>query len=253
MKYIQVILLGIVLLFITGCGQSGDGEKILVSAAASLSGVLSELTDAFNEEYPNTTVTMNYGASGKLAQQIRQGAPVDVFLSANERWMDSLEKKDMIIPGTRTDFTENKLVLVAGENSDITIDSLKDLAQINLDQIAIGNPKSVPAGNYAKQALTTVGIWDELDGQLVHAKDVRQVLTYVESGNTDIGFVYISDLKRSELVKKILVIDPSLYDTIKYPAAVVSVSENKEKAKAFVEFLKTRKAQSILKKYGFGG
>ncbi|MFC4558464.1 molybdate ABC transporter substrate-binding protein [Virgibacillus kekensis] len=254
MKYIQLLLFAAVMVLVSGCSQnSGDGEKILVSAAASMSGVLSELTRAFNEEYPNTTLTLNYGASGKLAQQIEQGAPVDVFLSANQRWMDSLEEKDMIDPKTRVNFTQNKLVLITAKDSNIKVDSLENLASMNLNQIAVGNPKSVPAGSYTKQALTSVGVWNTLDEKLVHAKDVRQVLTYAESGNTDIGFVYASDLERSELVEEIMMVDQSLYETIKYPAAVISSSEHKEKAKAFIEFLKSDKAQSILKKYGFSG
>ncbi|WP_164670543.1 molybdate ABC transporter substrate-binding protein [Virgibacillus doumboii] len=253
MKYITGTILVIALL-LSGCSnqQSSEEHKVFISAAASLSGVLSELTDAFKSEHPNTTLTMNYGASGKLTQQIQQGAPVDVFLSADQKWMDNLADQDMIMEDTRTDFTTNKLVLVANNNATFSIDSLQDLPTSGLNQIGIGNPESVPAGDYAKQALSGSGIWDEIEGQLVYAKDVRQVLTYVESGNMDIGFVYASDLERSELVKKISAIDESLYDPIVYPAAVMSSSDTVEQAQKFIEFLQTDEAQSIFAEYGFG-
>lgn len=254
MKFIIHTFLVLSLLIAGGCSNQGNTEeqKIMISAAASLSGVLSQIASAFESENVNTTLTLNYGASGKLAQQILQGAPVDVFLSADQKLMDKLSEQDMIIQDTRANFTKNKLVLVANESSNLSLESLENLTSIDLDQIAIGNPESVPVGSYAKQALTALGIWEDLDDQLVYAKDVRQVLTYVESGNTDIGFVYASDLERSKMVEEVTKINTGLYESIDYPAAVIASSETKEKAKAFVEFLKTEEARSILAKYGFG-
>ncbi|GAA0608203.1 molybdate ABC transporter substrate-binding protein [Virgibacillus siamensis] len=254
MKYVKLFSIMFILLLAAGCSNNtSDAEhKIFVSAAASLSGPLNEIVDEFHKKHPDTVVTLQFGASGKLAQQIQQGAPVDVFLSADERRMDILAEQNMILADTRTDFTENKLVLIANKNTDVTIDSLEALPSTNLSQITLGNPESVPAGTYAKQALKNVGVWNQLEGDLVFAKDVRQVLTYVESGNTDLGFVYASDLKRSDLVKGIAEIDEDLYDSIVYPAAVTSSSESAEQAKTFVQFLNTKKAQSILADAGFG-
>ncbi|WP_077329788.1 molybdate ABC transporter substrate-binding protein [Virgibacillus siamensis] len=254
MKYIKYISFILIIILVSGCSnQAKDAEhKIFVSAAASLSGPLNEIVDEFEKENPDTIVTLQFGASGKLAQQIQQGAPVDVFLSADEKRMDLLASQDMIVPDTRTNFTRNKLVLIANKNSAIQINTLKNLPQTNVSQIAIGNPKSVPAGTYTKQALENVGIWDSLAEKFVYAKDVRQVLTYVESGNTDLGFVYASDLKRSGLVKGISKINADLYDPIVYPAAVTASSETKKQAKSFIQFLKSDKAQTVLSDAGFG-
>lgn len=253
MKYITGAFL-VIALSMTSCSsnqQSPKEHEVFISAAASLSSVLSEVTNAFESDNPNTTITLNYGASGKLAQQIQQGAPVDVFLSADQKWMDNLADQDMIINDSRTDFTRNKLVLVTSENATLSIKSLQDLTASGIGQIGIGSPKSVPAGDYAKQALIASGIWEDIESQLVYAKDVRQVLTYVESGNTDIGFVYASDLEQSESANKATVIDESLYEPIVYPAAVMSSSTVAEQAKGFIQFLQTDKARAILNKYGF--
>ncbi|SEP59011.1 molybdate transport system substrate-binding protein [Virgibacillus subterraneus] len=253
MKYIVYILLALSLLINAGCSDqdSTKEHELFISAASSLSNVLSKLAEAFESEHPNTKLTLNYGASGKLAQQIQQGAPVDLFLSADQKWMDNLAEQKMILDDTRINFTQNKLVLVSTNNANLSIDSLKDLPSSGLDQIAIGNPESVPAGSYAKEALTASGTWKSIKSQLVHAKDARQVLTYVESGNTDIGFVYASDLNRSKMVTEVTKIDESLYKRIDYPAAVMTSSDTMEKAKAFIDFLQTDEAQSILAEYGF--
>ncbi|WP_174615202.1 molybdate ABC transporter substrate-binding protein [Virgibacillus ihumii] len=254
MKYVKLFSFILVLLLAAGCSNSANEteHKIFVSAAASLSGPLNEIVDEFQKKYPDTVVTLHFGASGKLAQQIQQGAPVDVFLSADERRMDILAEQNMILADTRTIFTKNKLVLITNKNSDVSVESLEALSSTNLTQITVGNPESVPAGTYAKQALQNVGVWNELKGNFVFAKDARQVLTYVESGNTNLGFVYVSDLKRSDLVRGILEVDADLYEPIVYPAAVISTSENTEQAKTFISFLKSDQAQSILSNAGFG-
>lgn len=254
MKYFVYILLALFLVINAGCSnqESTKEHELFISAASSLSDVLPKLSDAFESENPNTTLTLNYGASGKLAQQIQQGAPVDLFLSADQKWMDNLSEQKMILNNTRANFTQNKLVLVSTKNANLRIDNLKGLLTSGLDQIALGNPESVPAGSYAKEVLTASGIWKDIKNKLVYAKDVRQVLTYVESGNTDIGFVYESDLKRSELVTEVTQIDKSLYGRIDYPVAVMASSDTKEKAKEFINFLQSDEAQSILAEYGFG-
>ncbi|MGP4107823.1 molybdate ABC transporter substrate-binding protein [Virgibacillus sp. L01] len=254
MKYFVYILLALSLLINAGCSnqESTEEHKLFISAASSLSNVLSKLGDEFESEHPNTTLTLNYGASGKLAQQIQQGAPVDLFLSADQKWMDNLSEQKMILENTRANFTENKLVLVSANNTNTPIDNLKGLMNTGLDQVALGNPESVPAGSYAKEVLTASGLWQDIQNKLVYAKDVRQVLTYVESGNTDIGFVYASDLKRSNMVTEVKKINKSLYGPIEYPTAVMASSDTKEKAKTFINFLQSDEAQSILAEYGFG-
>ncbi|TFJ92273.1 molybdate ABC transporter substrate-binding protein [Lentibacillus salicampi] len=253
MRSITFVILILGALLFTGCSNQGktNDTELMIAAASSLTETLSELKSAFEAEHPETTLTLNYGASGKLSQQIRSGAPVDVFLSADQKWMDRLADKDMIATDTRTDFIQNRLVLISSRGKSIPADQLTDLPNVDVGQIAIGNPESVPAGDYAKQALREAGVWQALQDKLVYTSNAQQTLTYVESGNTDFGIVYNSDLKRSDLVKKILTVDESLHEPIKYPAAVTASSTSKEQAKAFIQFLQTDKAQSILQDSGF--
>ncbi|ASN03815.1 molybdate ABC transporter substrate-binding protein [Virgibacillus necropolis] len=238
---------------LVACSESSDTveKELFISAAASLSGALEKISEDYEAENPNVNLTLNFSGSGKLAQQIQQGAPVDVFLSADQYWMDVLEHDNLISPNTRMNFAKNSLVLITHKDSNKKVNSLKDINPNSLGQIAIGNPESVPAGKYAKEALTNVGLSDKLIGHFVYAKDVRQVLTYVESGNVEIGFVYGTDLHRAENVQALMEIDSSLYPPIIYPAAVMSTTEHPELAKDFVEYLQSDSAQVILENYGF--
>ncbi|QKY70816.1 molybdate ABC transporter substrate-binding protein [Lentibacillus sp. CBA3610] len=241
------------ILFLTGCtSQEDSGETVLlVAAASSLSDTLSELKQEFESEHPDTTLELNYGASGKLSQQISQGAPVDVFLSADQEWMDQLADEDVIAADTRTDFIQNRLVVISTQNTSFSINELDDLPTLNTDQITIGDPESVPAGKYAEQALRNLNIWEEAKEKFVYTGSAQQTLTYVESGNTEVGIVYASDLERSGLVSELLTIDDNLHDPIEYPAAVIKSSQATEKANAFIQFLQTDDAQAIFEKYGF--
>ncbi|HLS07768.1 molybdate ABC transporter substrate-binding protein [Lentibacillus sp.] len=253
MRHLTFVLLILISLLFAGCSNQEEASetKLLVAAASSLSEILSELKNAFESEHPDITLTLNYGASGKLSQQIQQGAPVDVFLSADQKWMDRLAQDDMLLTDTRTDFIGNRLVLVSSRNKSLSASELRDLPDMEIGQIAIGNPETVPAGDYAKQAMRESGIWEELKDQLVYTNNAQQTLTYVESGNTDFGIVYASDLNRSDLVKEVLTVDEELHEPIYYPAAVIAVTKSQEQAEAFVQFLQTDKAQSILQNNGF--
>lgn len=252
----RLLVLCLLFSILTACSQpessNPEQNEIFVSAAASLSEGLKKISEDFEAKYPDTRVTLNFSGSGKLAQQIQQGAPVDVFLSADQHWMDVLEHDKLILSNTRENFARNRLVLITQEGNNTQIDSsLKEINPNSIGQIAIGNPKSVPAGSYAKDALINLGLWDKLMKHFVYAKDVRQVLTYVESGNTEIGFVYGSDLHRASGVKVCTEIDADLYTPIVYPAAVLSASDNPKLAKQFLDYLQTDAAQTILKKVGF--
>lgn len=254
MRYVLLLLTCIGLPLLSSCQQSdsSDGQttEIFVSAAASLSDSMEEIKHDYEEENPDIKLTLNYGGSGKLAQQIQQGAPVDVFLSADQEWMDMLENKKMILNDTREDFVKNTLVMIGSKNADLNVNNFTDLSPA-VGQIAIGNPESVPAGNYAKEALTHIDKWDALIDQFVYAKDVTQVLSYVESGNTKVGFVYDSDALRSDKVKVLAEADSSWHDPIVYPGAATSSSEHPEAAKDFVSFLTSNHAQEIFESYGF--
>lgn len=257
--YFMIIMLMIAVLF-AGCSndeaganksnEQGEKTPLTISAAISLSDALDEIKANYEKDHP-VELTFNLGSSGKLAQQIQQGAPVDAFISANWDWMDVLESKDLVIAETRKDVVGNNIVLIAGKNSNIDYDSIEDINPAEVGQIAIGNPKSVPAGKYAEQTLRYLGKWEALKDNLILAKDVRQVLTYVETGNVDIGLVYQSDVRISDNINVLAVAGDKAHDPIVYPAAVTVDSEHQKAATEFVEYLESEKAQHILGKYGF--
>ncbi|WP_229671917.1 molybdate ABC transporter substrate-binding protein [Lentibacillus kapialis] len=260
-----VLSLLIVSILITGCNRDSssstdsnaendqDPEKnaeLMISSASSLTDALNEIKTSYEKEH-DVDLTINFGGSGSLAQQIQQGAPADVFISANQDWMDTLEDEQLIFPKTRSDVTGNKMALIANKSSDLNYQSIRDMAAEDLDVVTIGDPESVPAGKYAKQTLKTLNMWDNLKHQLVLAKNVRQVLTYVETGNADIGFVYQSDAMISDKIQVLAKAGKDMHDPITYPAAVVKDTEQKMTAKEFINYIESDQAQTILKKYGF--
>ncbi len=264
MKFVKgPLVLALFFLIVTGCingtkeGTTKDNmptnserEELFVSAAASLTDAMDEITKIYEADH-HVKLTFNFAGSGKLAQQIQQGAPVDVFISANENWMDALVDDGLIVTDTREDITGNKLVLIVAKGSPINFGSFKEIDKKNLDQIAIGNPESVPAGEYTEAILKNIDKWEELEDKFVFAQDVRQVLTYVATGNADIGFLYESDALISDQVKIIAESDPTMHDPIIYPGAVTSETSKKEEGIAFLEFLVSETGQEVLNKYGF--
>ncbi len=258
MKHVkkQIFILTLILI-VAGCtNETATNEKdhktqkLFISAAASLTDAMEEIAEIYEEEN-NIELTFNFAGSGKLAQQIQQGADIDVFISANENWMDTLIEEGLVKEDTRENITGNKLVLIVGEDSSISYDSFEELDRNDVDDIAIGNPESVPAGEYTKEILKNLGKWEELEDNFVFAQDVRQVLTYVETGNADIGFVYESDAKISDAVKIIAESDPDMHDPIIYPVAITADSKNEAVAGQFIQFLLSEEGQEILEKYGF--
>lgn len=254
----RAVILFFLLVLIAGCSNNADNHSknsqsttLTVSAAVSLTDALDELKTQYEKDH-DIALKFNLGGSGTLAQQIQQGAPADIFISANEDWMNTLEQNGDIDAETRHDIASNRIVMIARKNSNLKLRSIQDLDPSKVDQIAIGNPESVPVGKYTKQTLENMHLWNKLSqDQLVQAKDVRQVLSYVETGNTEIGFVYESDAKISDKVKVLAVADTHAHDPIVYPAAVTSASKHKEAAKEFLSFLQSDQAQKTLQKYGF--
>lgn len=237
-------------------GDEEDGktinidEPLMISAASSLTDALLEIKDLFETEYP-IEITYNFSGSGKLAQQIEQGAPVDVYISANENWLQLLIEHDFIVEDSITHVTGNSLVLIGQKTSKLTYDDLNEIDPNEIEQIALGHPDSVPAGAYTKQALQAIGKWESLEDKFVYAQDVRQVLAYVETGNADLGFVYASDAIFSEHINVLTIVDTSLHDTITYPAGIVTHAKHRAAAEKFLEFIMTEEAQSVFTKYGF--
>jgi molybdate transport system substrate-binding protein len=224
--------------------------SVLVSAAASLKEVMEELQSVYQKSNPNTRITYNFAASGALQQQIERGAPVDVFISAAQRQMDALAQKGLLVPGTRTNLANNRLVLIVPRNK-TGITSFYNLTNANVRRIAIGEPRSVPAGQYAEQVLRNLKLWDQVKPKLVLANNVRQVLAAVESGNADAGLVYATDARISNQVKVVVAASEKYHSPIVYPIAVLKRSKNAAAAKQFVQFLSTNQAKAVLRKYGF--
>ena len=252
--YLSILLVFLTILLLSGCGHPDDSEsaskEIIVSAASSLQEVMDEIKDVYTVEGQNVKIIMNYGSSGTLQNQIEQGAPVDIFISAGVRQMDYLEEKKLLLDGARVDLLSNELVLITPKENRL-ISGLDDLRKPEVKQIAIGTPETVPAGIYAKEALVSLGYWDSLTSKLVFAKDVKQVLAYVETGNVEAGLVYLSDSKASDKVEVVAAIPEKALQPIRYPASVIEDTKEKETAEDFLKYLQGSQAEEIFTKHGF--
>jgi molybdate transport system substrate-binding protein len=195
-------------------------------------------------------VRFNLGGSGTLQRQIEQGAPVDLFISASPDEMDQLDAKGLLLPGTRENVARNRIVLIVPAGS-TAIANFQNLAQPQVKLIAIGEPQTVPAGKYAQEVLTHLGMYGQLKSKFVLAKDVRQVLTYVATGNADAGIVYATDAQISQKVKVVATAPPESHSPVIYPIAIIKASGNPAGAKEFEAFLEEPRAQGVFQKYGF--
>jgi len=226
-------------------------KEIIVSAASSLKDSFIEIGKLY-ENRTGVKVNFNFGASGILQKQIESGAPVDVFASAGEKQMDELGSKRLIVEESRRDFARNILVLVAPIDLKSHLSSFNDLDSPEVKRIAVGSPKTVPAGQYAQQLLTNMMLWNKIQSKLVFAENVRQVLDYVARGEVDAGIVYASDIQIAQ--DKVITVARSpenLHDPILYPIAVIKESRNHDAAMGFVRLVLIPEGQSILSKYGF--
>jgi molybdate transport system substrate-binding protein len=230
--------------------SQADPPQLLVSAAASLSDAMAALQPLYTQQNPETQLVYNFGSSGSLQQQIEQGAPVDVFISAAPKQMDALEQKGLLFPGSRKNLLTNSMVLIVPKGQK-TITRFQDLTNSAVRRIAIGEPESVPAGKYAKEVLTSLNLFDALQSKLIYAKDVRQVLNYVETGNVDAGIVYQTDAKISTKVDILATAPTASHSPIVYPIAVIKESKNPEIAKAFITFISDNTAKTAFEQFGF--
>ncbi|MGV2827674.1 molybdate ABC transporter substrate-binding protein [Myxosarcina sp. GI1(2024)] len=237
--------------FVTLLSQS-QPVQLTISAAASMQDAMKAVGQLYQEENPNTEIEYNFGSSGALAQQIEQGAPVDVYISANQKFMNELERKDLLLQGTREDLLKNQVVLIVPNNGNApNISNFQDLTNQQIERFSIGEPESVPAGSYAKQVLTSMNLYDELQPKTVFAKDVRQVLTYVETGNVDAGIVYSTDAQITDRIRVVATAPDDTHEPIIYPVAAIKRTDNPEAAKEFVKFLSSDRATDIFREYGF--
>lgn len=252
MKKFYFILFIAISMIITGCqnGKENKQKEITVSAAASLREALEEAGQKFMDDNPEIKLIYNFGGSGSLQQQIAQGAPVDLFISAAEDKYHQLIAKNMIDKNHSVQLLGNELVLIVPKEKQ-DIETLDDLLKSDIKRIAIGTPETVPAGQYAKQTFLSAGLWSRLESKIINTKDVRQVLSYVETENVDAGIVYKTDAIISDKIKMVPISGQDLHDPIIYPAGVISSSKNPDEAIQFFEFLRDHEAIKIFKKYGF--
>lgn len=225
-------------------------SEVTVSAAISLKDSLDEIGSIYEKAHPDVKISFNYGGSGTLQRQIEQGAPVDVFFSAAEKQMDDLQAKGMVDAGTRHNIVRNQLVLIAPA-ANTTIHSFQDLSNGDTKIVALGEPATVPAGMYARQTLEHLGLLASVQKKIVLAKDVRAVLTYVETGNADAGLVYQTDAQGSAKVRIVAVAPADSHDPIVYPAAILKGAKNLPEDKSFFAFLSGSEARAIFQKHGF--
>ncbi|WP_298518718.1 molybdate ABC transporter substrate-binding protein [uncultured Methanobrevibacter sp.] len=239
-----------------GGDSSGDtslnGTDIKLAAAASLKNAYDDkLIPMFEEKYPGAKVTPTYASSGDLQSQIENGLDADVFMSAANKQMNALADEGLVDNKTNVQFLENKVVLIVPKDSKANISSFDDLKNVN-GTIAIGDPASVPAGQYAQEVLNNTGLWATVEPKLSLGTDVTAVLNQVAQGSADCGIVYATDAKSNDNVKVICEApDSALKTPVIYPVAVLKNSTNPDAANKFVEFLQTPEAQDVFVEYGF--
>lgn len=238
-------ILSLALILLSAPAQSAD---LVVSAAASLTNAFEEMKAPFEKAHPGTTLVFNFAASGALLKQMEQGAPVDVFASADQ---ETMEKAGALIDAaSRVNFAGNALVLVVPAEGGLAVKDAKDLQGDTFKLIAIGNPESVPVGRYTKGALTAAGLYNALAPKFVLAENVRQALDYVARGEVQAGFVYATDaVQRADKVK--VALEVSGHKPISYPLALLQASKSKDMGKAFIDFVKGAEGQAVLARYGF--
>jgi molybdate transport system substrate-binding protein len=225
-------------------------DEILVSAAASLTDVLKEISAGYQAKAKHT-VKFNFGPSNGLARQIEEGAPADIFFSADLAQMDNLDKNGRLEPGTRKNLLSNQLVIIVPADSKLAISSPKDLLKVDVKKIALAEPSSVPVGLYSSKYLSDEGLWDQVKSKIVPVQDVRATLASVESGNVEAGFVYKTDAAISKKVKIVYEVPIDKGPKITYPVAIVKESKRKDAARDFMNYVQSPAAKDAFKKYGF--
>lgn len=246
-------VLGVCLLAgLAACGGNKSQKKteFSVSAAASLTDCMNELGDVFMKANPGVKCLFNYGSSGKLQQQIEQGAPADVFISAGQKQMNALEEKDLIDKASRVDLLKNELVLIVPKDSKLDLKCFEDVTKDEVKMIAVGEA-SVPAGQYTEDVYKHLNLWDQVTKKANFGQDVRTVLAWVENGEVDCGVVYATDAAITDKVKVAAQAPEGSHKPVIYPAAIMKNRAQPEIAEKFMAFIKGDEAARIFEKYGF--
>jgi molybdate transport system substrate-binding protein len=245
-KLARIILAVFVLLATT----LGHAVEVTVFAAASLTDSLKEIAATY-EKQSNDKIVFNFGASSTLARQIEEGAPADLFFSADEAKMDGLEKKGLILKETRKSRLSNSLVIVVAAEGGVAIETPKDLATDKVKRLALAEPKTVPAGIYAKEYLQKQNLWSAVERKVIPTENVRAALAAVEAGNVEAGIVYKTDAAISRKVKVAYEVPVKDSPDISYPIAVVKEAKQPEAARRFLQYLGSRDAAKVFERFGF--
>jgi molybdate transport system substrate-binding protein len=266
-KYWRVGLLGFLVTVLVACTQLAPAPQsnqpttaqvpaptstLLIAAAASLQKPLQEITPLHSQANPSQTINYNFAASGALQQQIEQGAPADVFISAATKQMKALQEKGLLASGITKDLLTNQLVLITPKQTLVALTDFQQLVKPEVKRISIGEPRSVPVGQYATEVLQNIGILDQVQSKFVLGSNVKSVMTAVETGDVDAGIVYATDAQGSDKVTVAATAEEKQHSPIRYPIAVLKSSKSIEASKRYVEFLQSDTAKAVFKKYGFG-
>ena len=237
------LILPVCLLLLATTAVAGD---INLSVAASLKEVVNELSDRYAQQHPGVKFLKNYGGSGAISKQIESGAPSDIFIAANPEWMDYLKNRKLVDSASIGTLAYNTLVFAGAPGK---VSSLQDL--VKLERIAIGSPRSVPAGEYATEAIKKAGLDKQLEKKLVMARDVRECLMYAERGEVDGAFVYKTDALLAKQAKILFTVPQELYPRVTYPMALTASGTKNKDAVAFIAYLHGDETKRVLVKYGF--
>jgi molybdate transport system substrate-binding protein len=249
---LALLLIAPTVIACTPKAQTSHAPVVLnVSASAVMTDVLKEINESYRQVNPWISFITNFASGGTIQQQIENGAPCDVFVSAAASFMDNLEKKGLLLQETRHNLLNNKIVLIVPANSTLHLKTFDDLTNATVKKIAIGDPKSVSAGTYAQQTFDFFNISAVLQPKLVLGGDVRQVLTYVETGNVDAGVVFTTDAMTSTGVKVVASAPDVVNTKIVYPVAIIKTSPRAAAAQDYISFLFGSSARSVFEKYGF--
>ena len=260
MKRSFALLMSAALMLMAGCGGGGgtdqtskDAEPIElhVAAAASLTDAMKELAADYEKDHPNVKLTFNFGSSGALQQAIENGGQTDLFFSAAQKQMNALDDAGALAPDTRTNLLINEVVLIVPNDSTKDIKSFEDLTRDDVEHIALGEPKGVPVGQYTEEILTNMNILDAVKAKAVYGSDVRQVLSWVETGDADCGVVYATDAAVSDKVKVVATAPADSHKPVVYPAAIIKDTKQLDASKELMKFMTSDAAKKVFEKYGF--
>ena len=246
----RTIAVVVLTLFFVGC-QNADApskKEILVAAASDLTPAFDEIGREY-EKSTGTKVTFSFGSTGNLAKQIESGFPADLFAAANIAFVDGLERQGLIIPNTKAMYARGRITLWAQAESKLQIDKLEDLARPDVERIGIANPEHAPYGIAAREAIQSVGIWDQVKDKVVFAENVRMALQYAETGNTDVSVVALSLSVQSK--GRWTLVPEELHKPLDQALAVIKDTKNEQEARSFAAFVNGSTGRPIMRKYGF--